>query len=77
MACSEDLVADMGSAIFVALQEWHSSLHPQTSFPPPPDNIANLVLATAEMVLSAIKSFANASAGPVNQMVNDPYTSRT
>ena len=52
----------MGPATFVALQKQDPPPHPHTSFPPPPDYCADPVLATAEMVLSAIKSFANGSA---------------
>ena len=57
------MATDTGLETFVALQEKHLAPHPQTSFPPPPDSTIDPVVATTEMILSAIKTFANGSAG--------------
>ena len=61
LACSEDSMAERSEATFVALQNKHSSSHPDSSIPPP--NVLNSISVSEGDVVRAIKSFPNGSAG--------------
>ena len=62
LASSEDVLADCDEETYSALQAKHSAPHPNTYIPPPPPTPDFLKLPAA-VVMAAIRSFPNGSAG--------------
>ena len=62
LACSNDTLADMCDATYCALQRKHPAPHPDSSIPPLPVQLSTMPVPE-DMIVQAIKSFPNGSAG--------------
>ena len=62
LACSDDTLADRSDATYCALQRKHPAPHPDSSIPPLPVQLSTMPVPE-DMIVRAIKSFPNGSAG--------------